>query len=407
MSIDIAGASNDRFTLEELFFSRTDTRGVILSGNTVFQRVSGFEWNELIGAPHKLVRNPDMPKGVFHMVWKALKAKEPIAAYICNKTKDGEHYWVFATIFPMEEGYLSIRMNPASGLLEKVVPIYEELTARERDGTFSPEQSEDAMREHIRQLGFFSYSEFMAIALTREMAARNAGMQRPQDPTLEALSETLKSTGELEACANRVNDVFRDTHQIPYNMRLQAGRIEGSDGPISVISGNHRQMSQGLETIVDQFRISSRATSEAICQSSFQIALAQMLREMKTQFSEEQDENLPMKQEILGMLGSYAVKYRDKSLETLNGTAVGMKRFRKQCRHMRRALSGLELTRIMCKIERYKIDGEHSGLDEIVTRLAYAQKALEDSCNEIERVVAVILNYAEDILREQQAQKAA
>ena len=48
------------FGVEEVFFSRTDPRGVIQAGNEVFRRVADFEWSELIGAPHKVVRHSDM-----------------------------------------------------------------------------------------------------------------------------------------------------------------------------------------------------------------------------------------------------------------------------------------------------------------------------------------------------------
>ncbi|MEP4198161.1 MAG: PAS domain-containing protein [Aliishimia sp.] len=398
MSLEIASSSTNRYEIEEMLFSRTDNRGVILNGNSVFQRVSGYDWSELHKAPHKLVRHPDMPKGVFHLLWETIKTQTPIGAYICNQTKDGEAYWTYSALLPIDDGYLSIRIKPSSGTLEKIIPIYQELAQAEADGELTPEQSSDRLQERIKKLNYINYSEFCAIALIDEMQSRNIAMGLPKDETLSALSETLKSTGELEVSANRVQGVFKDTHQIPYNMRLQAGRIEGSDGPISVISGNHRQMSQGLETIVEQFRKASQESSESICTTSLQIALGQILHQMQSAFRGE-DDDIPGKQDMLDLLGKYSVNYDHQSFETLNVTTAGMRRFRKQCRHMRRALSGLELTRIMCKIERYKIDGEHSGLDEIVTRLAYAQKALEESCNEIERVVSTILTLAEELLR--------
>lgn len=398
MSLEITSSSLNRISIEELFFSITDSRGVISSGNEVFQRISGFEWPELLNAPHKIVRNPEMPKAVFHLLWATIKTGEPIGAYICNMTKGGEFYWVFATIIPADEGYLSVRMKPTSGLLEKVVPIYEELREREQQGALAPEQSAEILQQKICELGYFSYAEFCAKALTQELESRQSQMGRPQNETLMVLGKTLESTGSLESSANSVQGVFKDTHQIPYNMRLQAGRIEGSDGPISVISGNHRQMSQGLETIVLQFRKASQQSSNSVCASSMQIALAQVLEEMRVTFQNEADD-LPRKKELLESINKYAQIYHDKSFDTLNETAVNMRRFRKQCRHMRRALSGLELTRIMCKIERFKIDGDHSGLDEIVTRLAYAQKALETSCDEIENYVGEILSLAEDLLR--------
>ena len=31
--------------------------------------VSGYDWAEVKGAPHKIIRHPDMPKGAFHLMW--------------------------------------------------------------------------------------------------------------------------------------------------------------------------------------------------------------------------------------------------------------------------------------------------------------------------------------------------
>jgi aerotaxis receptor len=402
MSLD-ANTTCDDFAVADMFFSRTDKRGVIQSGNTVFQRISGYQWDELIGAPHKLVRHPDMPKGVFQLFWDTIRKDRVIGAYVCNRTKAGDPYWVFATVFPLENGYLSVRIKPTTTMLEKVVPIYNELTALEKSGEASPEQSAAMLLDRVRELGFSNYQEFMAIALTDELQSHTKRMGNQADPTLSALSKTLNCTAELEDCANRVQISFRDTHQIPYNMRLQAGRIEGSDGPISVISGNHRQMSLGLETVVAAFSVSSRESTADICASSLEIAMSKVLSDMRAAFLAENSEDTPNKGDILTLLDTFSETYRSKSLVTLAATARGMRRFRKQSRQMRRALSGLELTRIMCRIERFKIGGEHSGLDEIVNRLAMAQKSLEGSCDEIERLATMILGFAEGLLRDQKA----
>eukprot|EP01031_Cornospumella_fuschlensis_P012677 gene12677-15491_t len=37
------------FAADEIFFSTTDTRGVITSGNDVFVRISGYAPGELVG----------------------------------------------------------------------------------------------------------------------------------------------------------------------------------------------------------------------------------------------------------------------------------------------------------------------------------------------------------------------
>ncbi|MGA7809993.1 MAG: chemotaxis protein, partial [Bradyrhizobium sp.] len=56
------------FSFEELFFSRTDANGIMLSGNQVFQKISQYPWEELIDRPHSLIRHPDMPRAVFWLL---------------------------------------------------------------------------------------------------------------------------------------------------------------------------------------------------------------------------------------------------------------------------------------------------------------------------------------------------
>lgn len=73
-----ANAPSD-FDVSELFFSTTDAKGLIVSGNEVFVRVSGWSHDELLGAPHNIIRHPDMPRVVFQLLWSYLAEARPIA----------------------------------------------------------------------------------------------------------------------------------------------------------------------------------------------------------------------------------------------------------------------------------------------------------------------------------------
>src|SRR5450755_433723 len=101
---------------DELFFSTTDGRGIIRAGNSVFVRVSRYSLGELTGSPHSLVRHPDMPAGAYRLMWDRLLAGRPMGAYVKNLAKDGSHYWVFATVTPLGDGFLSVRMAPRTAL---------------------------------------------------------------------------------------------------------------------------------------------------------------------------------------------------------------------------------------------------------------------------------------------------
>jgi len=109
------------FRINESFFSCTDTKGTILAGNAVFQRVSGYSESELVGSPHNVIRHPDMPRAVFKLFWDTILGGQPIAAVVKNMAKDGAYYWVVALVAPTKSGFVSIRFKPASALFENTI----------------------------------------------------------------------------------------------------------------------------------------------------------------------------------------------------------------------------------------------------------------------------------------------
>ena len=117
----------------ELFFSTTDEKGVITAGNQVFARVSGYALDEMVGRAHNIVRHPDMPRAVFQILWDTIKAGQPVAAYVKNRTADGAYYWVLASVMPITGGYLSVRLAPGGEHFAIAKSIYGELVALERE----------------------------------------------------------------------------------------------------------------------------------------------------------------------------------------------------------------------------------------------------------------------------------
>ncbi|WP_342594613.1 methyl-accepting chemotaxis protein [Salinicola lusitanus] len=98
--------------------SRTDLKGRITYANPAFVEVSGFSREELIGAPHNIVRHPDMPAAAFADLWETLQKGENWSGVIKNRRKDGSHYWVQSTVTPIIEdgkiaGYTSVRTKVA------------------------------------------------------------------------------------------------------------------------------------------------------------------------------------------------------------------------------------------------------------------------------------------------------
>ncbi|MFI5336973.1 MAG: PAS domain-containing protein, partial [Opitutales bacterium] len=120
------------FAADEIFFSTTDSRGVITAGNDVFVRISGYDTTELLGRAHNIIRHPDMPRVAFRLVWSYLLADKPVAALVKNLAKDGRYYWVVALIVPMEGGYLSVRFKPTGPFQAVAEGLYARMLAEEK-----------------------------------------------------------------------------------------------------------------------------------------------------------------------------------------------------------------------------------------------------------------------------------
>ncbi len=98
--------------------SRTDTEGRITFVNKAFVTASGFAEEELLGAPHDLVRHPDMPAEVFADLWATIKGGHAWEGLVKNRGKAGDFYWVRANVTPLVEngvvqGYVSIQSKPS------------------------------------------------------------------------------------------------------------------------------------------------------------------------------------------------------------------------------------------------------------------------------------------------------
>lgn len=177
------------FALHEVFFSTTDRKGVITSGNSVFVRVSGFQPGELVGEPHNIIRHPDMPRAAFRLLWRTLAAGKSFVALVKNLAKDGRYYWVVAFIMPVADGYLSIRFKPSSPLLAEVEPLYARMRAAEREhgdggeaGRAGMDAAERLLGEALQALGFASYEAFMWTLLQVEMKSRDTGLRTGAAP---------------------------------------------------------------------------------------------------------------------------------------------------------------------------------------------------------------------------------
>ncbi|MBI1202058.1 MAG: PAS domain S-box protein [Rhodopseudomonas sp.] len=113
--------------------STTDLSGRITYANPYFIEASGYSEEELIGAPHNILRHPDMPRAAFADLWTTMQATLPWRGMVKNRRKNGDYYWVVANVTPVMQhgkpvGYMSVRTKATRAQIDAATHLY----ARER-----------------------------------------------------------------------------------------------------------------------------------------------------------------------------------------------------------------------------------------------------------------------------------
>lgn len=380
------------FALGELFFSRTDGRGVIKAGNKVFQRVSAYDWDDLIGAPHKIIRHPDMPRGVFWLMWSKLKAGQAIGAYVKNRSGDGKFYWVYAIITPVENGYLSVRMKPTSDVFTLIKGEYAALRARETEEKLDPEASADLLLTRLAALGFPDYESFMAHAVRQESKARSQALHSMRDDRAFIFSTMTNALANVRRTGDDIVREFEAIRSTPLNMRIQAEQLGEQSAVLSVISMNYTTLSDEIFQRIRSFLDSSDTVLAKIRKGLFLTCVCRLQKELIDQFDGEVEEPGSgwSKTREVEYLQRQMASCRIEADRALRSIANAVEHFIFNCLCLKRILSGLNLTRVLSQIEVARIGGEAKRMSSIIGQLSAFQSKTQACLNLIESESHVI-----------------
>ena len=148
-----------------LLVTKTDLKGKITYANRGFMNIVDMDEATLVGAPHNIIRHPDMPKIIFKYLWSYLQKGEEIHAYVKNICADGSYYWVMANVTPSFDsktnkiiGYHSSRRTPSKEAMTIIKPLYQKLLLAEKSGGVSA--SEKIIDELLKEKGV-TYAQFI------------------------------------------------------------------------------------------------------------------------------------------------------------------------------------------------------------------------------------------------------
>jgi aerotaxis receptor len=204
---------------DEPLVSRTDPAGRIVFANNVFVTVSGFTEQELIGAPHNIVRHPHMPVEAFANLWATIKAGRPWDGLVKNRARNGNFYWVRANVTPVVEndqvtGYISIRSRPTRAAVAAAEQTYAAIrngTAKGialRDGEVIPNGPRDRLLDACRSLrGRMCVAAALACVVIAVVAWLGfSGMAASNGVLRQVYENDLVSVDQLRGIVDRVRD---------------------------------------------------------------------------------------------------------------------------------------------------------------------------------------------------------
>lgn len=383
------------FGLGELFYSRTDKRGVIKTGNAVFQRVSGFDWDALLGAPHRVVRHPDTPKAVFSILWQTIQRGEPVVAYVKNKTASGGFYWVLATVLPLADGYLSIRIKPTSPFFDTVRREYAALVAQERSEALCAEVSAARLVQRLQSLGFADYQSFMMHALLQEYGARDRSFNHANGAIFADVVKVRASLASITEEQDTLLQEFDRLRDLPTNMRIIASRLEPSGGPVSAISENYKVTSTELSSAIKMFAAGEASLLRQMV-SGFQRAVvlifcARLQAEVLRHFTDADDSDARFDRAAEERTLSELARSCDVNVSAALAKAEGMARaLAGDCSNIRRAMLGLDSIRVMGRVESGRLGAAGAHLSATIDQLDVRHSAIIKRLERIMELSATI-----------------
>lgn len=388
--------SESEFRFDELFISRTDKRGIIQFSNPVFKRVARYDWPELLRKPHRLIRHPAMPRGVFQFFWDVIQAGQSVGTYVVNRAKDGAHYWVFSLVSPIRDGFLSVRLKPSSTLFDAAQRLYAEVLAAEKEHKLSPKDGAALLVRKVVELGFHDYPHFMAEALASEMEARQEKIGRKPYPVIAQLRQVLALGNQLQEECEAISAAYAQSAFVPLNLEVQAARIGREAAPIAVVSSQYDGIARQIQQDIQEFRAAGMNMHERICACLFDVCNSIMQQEMVSFFGQETEETPCDRMAEADFITESAQANFERARMSLAEVAAGFDRFRMVHDEVRKQAMALDVIGITGKIEAVKIK-QFPELLGLLDDLGTFKDALKESLARINRISNSLVGHIGDI----------
>jgi PAS domain S-box-containing protein len=229
----------------------TDRDGRITYTNEKFAEVSGYEREELVGQTHRVLNSGFHPLEFFKEMWLTITAGRVWRGRICNRAKDGRHFWVDTTIVPLlvdgqPDRYLALRtditeqmrqqaelvrlsnaveqtadaiiITDRDGIIEYVNPAFETITGYSRDEAIG--QTPRILRSGKQPPAYY---EELWKTLAAGRVFRGTPVNRRKDGELRHAEQTITPIKDSEGRIVHFVSVLKD---ITDRMRAEQRELE-------------------------------------------------------------------------------------------------------------------------------------------------------------------------------------
>jgi aerotaxis receptor len=205
-----------------------------------------------------------------------------------------------------------------------------------------------------------------------------------------------RAIAQVQVETSEMTEAFKAIRTVPMNMRIIASRLENAGGPISAISVNYSQMLEEMSTWVTTFVDGDACVfariRDAILEGQFlgfATAIEQEMIEVFQSVDASYPDEISLAKEA-AQLDEMRKQFKKHTSETLNSVESEAKRFGRSVLDMKRYVTGLSSTRMMCKIESASLSSSGSALAGIVDQLDDCQNEIEQRLARVVELNAVI-----------------
>ncbi|MGP5712847.1 methyl-accepting chemotaxis protein [Vreelandella alkaliphila] len=280
---------------ETVLISRSDLKGNVTYANAAFVEVSGYTRDELMGSPHNLIRHPDMPEAAYADFWKTIKSGASWQGTVKNRRKNGDHYWVTASVAPLRDGdrivgYTSLRRKAPAQSIALAETIYKEIREKGKSRRYTLAQGALRRRGVGGFLARFQFNSLKA-KLTGMVVASIILMGLAGGLGMYGLMvsgerlDTLNRSG-LEAVAN-LQRIDRQIGQVVTQLEPAVRNPRRVD--VDAVAASISEYSQSIQTLWNEYLTDSNADSERL--QAFSARLATWVNSVDTTMTAVSDAN--------------------------------------------------------------------------------------------------------------------